>query len=265
MIKYFFKRINFKSVSLSLLIGLFLSLIQLYMTISPELLMRNQFYDSPYTKWLSIDPFNFSPVIFFILLPIIASIPSAIILKEDIDSGFIMHLTIHNKKFNILKGYVITAFISGFFVITIILFSNFFVYFLFLPDIIPNMSLNNNLLINYQNTMLVSIYYSQPFLHALMSVIFTSFFGGLFSAFVTVNSLIIKNKFTVLISGLLLEVFLLMLDTFLKLPNDISYVPSDFLKESANSHISLTVSLVITLILSLYILFMLIYGGKKID
>lgn len=261
---YFLKRINLNTVCLALLVGIIISLLQIFETVSLKLLMDNQFYDSPYTKWLSIDPFNFSPVIFFILLPLIGSIPGGNLLKEDIDSGFIRHLRIHYKPLKILKGYVTTAFILGFLVIFSILITNYLLYFLMLPNIIPNMMLNNNLLINNQNTMLVSIYYSHPFCHGLLSIVFCSCFAGLFAAFVSVNGLIINNKFTVLISSLLLEVCLLMANTFIQLPNKMSYVPSDFLKESANENLSLVLSLTITVLLSLYVLTVMTYGRKKL-
>lgn len=264
MRSYFLKRIKLKTVCLALVVGGVISVLQIYQTISPELLMNNQFYDSPYTKWLSIDPFNFSPVIFFILLPIIASIPAGSLLKEDIDSGFIRHLRIHYKSREILRGYATTAFILGFLVIFSILITNFLLYFLMLPNIIPNMILNNNLLINNQNTMLVAIYYSHPFFHGLLSIVFCSCFAGLFSAFVSVNGLIIKNKFTVLISSLLLEIFLLMANTFVQLPNKMSYVPSDFLKESANENLSLVLSLTTTALLIFYVITVMSYGRKKI-
>ncbi len=137
--------------------------------------------DSPYTRWLSIDPFNFSPIIFFILLPLIASIPAASLLKEDADSGLLQKL---NCVF-LSKSYPILCWISlfdRFYTCGTCLALNLLFYFMMLPNIRPDNLLNSNILLTNQNTLFVSLYYANPLLHALISILFASFWVGFCSS-----------------------------------------------------------------------------------
>lgn len=263
MINYLKFRINKQSIILSLTIGLLLSGLQIIQSLIPIMKFGNLFLESPYTRWISIDPFNFSPIILFVLLPLIASIPSGNILKEDLDSGIFMHI---KSKFNlnqIIFGYGIFTFISGFISIFIILTTNLLTYFIFLPNIKPDFLINENLLIIRENTLLVELFYEHPFVHGLLSILLTSIWGGLFAILTCAFSIWIKGKFLSLFSATIFQIFIMLLNMFLKLPHFVSYVPFDFLRETSPSPTNIKVVFFATFITLFLSVTLLIIGRNK--
>ncbi|CAM3136441.1 hypothetical protein SAMN04487792_1397 [Lactobacillus bombicola] len=116
--------------------------------------------DSPYTRWLSIDSFNFAPIVFFILLPIFSSLPASIMLKEDYDSGLLYKWKLQKSIKQVLFDYIKIAFITGFIVTALALSANLFSWFMILPNIKPDNLLNKNILVINFNTLFVSLYYT---------------------------------------------------------------------------------------------------------
>ncbi|MDE3283630.1 hypothetical protein LACPH_002521 [Lacticaseibacillus parahuelsenbergensis] len=208
--------------------------------------------NSPYTRWLSIDPFSFLPVIFFILLPLIASIPAGTLLKNDVDSGLFAKVKLQSSLQKVMWSYIGIAFLTGFAIITLALLLNFAFYFTVLPNIKPDNLLNSNILLINQSTLLVSLYYAHPLLHAAISILFASTWAGLFSVFVTVTAIWIKNAFVAMSLGLVAQIVVLMLNSFIKLPNSVSYSPADFLHEMAPTNVSLAVTGIVTLLMLIY-------------
>lgn len=208
--------------------------------------------NSPYTRWLSIDPFSFLPIIFFILLPLIASIPAGTLLKNDVDSGLFAKVKLQSPLQKVMWSYIGIAFLTGFAIIALALLLNLAFYFTVLPNIKPDNLLNSNILLINQNTMLVSLYYAHPLLHAAISILFTSTWAGLFSVFVTVTAIWIKNAFVAMSLGLVVQIVVLMLNSFIKLPNSVSYSPADFLHEMAPTNVSLAVTGIVTLLMLIY-------------
>ncbi|MGM0126172.1 hypothetical protein IGI37_003573 [Enterococcus sp. AZ194] len=250
MYTYYLKRMNKNMFTLAIAVGFVLSLMQVYSQFPNTI--KNKFFDSPYTMWLSTDSFHFSPVLFFVLLPLLASIPSSSLLREDINSGFLVQVMLHKPKKTILRGYILTAFLSGVILTFLLLVTNFLLYFLLLSATIPDNLLNSNISVIEKNTLFVGLYYTHPFIHAFLSICFASVFAGLFASFSAVNSLFLRNKYAVLSSAFCLQLFLLVANTLIKLPGGVSMVPVDFLRETTSANLSLGVSLVVTLLLALY-------------
>lgn len=143
--------------------------------------------ESPYTRWLSIDPFNFTPILFFILLPLIASIPAGSLLKNDADSGLLAKVKLHSPFQKVIRSYVGIAFLSGFTIIAIALLINLLFYFTIFPNIRPDNLLNSNILLINQNTMLVGLYYAHPLIRSSM-LLYRSYlpvYGAVFSPYLS--------------------------------------------------------------------------------
>ncbi|MCU6430389.1 hypothetical protein [Lacticaseibacillus paracasei] len=221
--------------------------------------------ESPYTRWLSIDPFNFTPIIFFILLPLIASIPAGSLLKNDADSGLLAKVKLHSPFQKVIRSYVGIAFLSGFTIIAIALLINLLFYFTIFPNIRPDNLLNSNILLINLNTMLVGLYYAHPLLHAAISILFASLWGGLFSVFVMVTSVWIKNSFVALSTGLVVQVAILMLNHLVRLPDLVSFSPADFLHElSPDTNVNLTVTVIVTMFMLIYCAVLAQIGEKRL-
>ncbi|MFD1417999.1 hypothetical protein [Companilactobacillus keshanensis] len=263
MINYLKFRIIKRSIIISLAIGSLLSAIQILQSLIPIIKYGNIFLESPYIKWLSIDPFNFVPIVFFMLIPLMASIPSANILKEDLDSGLLLHLKNKVNLNKIVLGYGLTAFSGGFLTIFITLITNFLSYFLFLPNIKPDFLINENLLIIQENTLFVGLFYQHPFVHGILSILLTSIWGGIFAVMTCALSLWIKEKFLALLSSTVFQIIILLLNMFFKLPNLASYVPADFLRETSPSATDIKIVIGITILISVISILLLTIGRNK--
>ena len=190
--------------------------------------------DSPYTRWLSINTDSSATTIFFILLPFLASIPAGNMLKEDLDSGLFNKFKLQVPVARLIMQYAAMAFMTGFVTIMIPMLFNLLGYLLILPNFKPDNLLNINIGVFNFNTMLVSLYYSHPFVHACLNILLASVWGGLFSVFVLVNSVWIRNRFASLSTALVLELILMELDAVLPIDDMPSISPTDFLPENGS-------------------------------
>ena len=257
--KFLWSRLNKLWLFLALAIGLSISLVQCAVSASKNIPAAN----SPYTMWISIDGFTFVPTIFFILLPLIASLPASTLLKEDFTNGYFYKLKMGKSIKQILATYLGIAFMTGFIVIAVPLLFNFLSWFMILPNVKPDNLLNINIGARNFTMLFVSLYYSHPFVHAILSIIFSSLWGGLFSVFAMVTSLWIKNKFAAMCTGLVLQIILLLMNATIHLPYFISYSPADFLRELPGTA-NIYVVVFMTAILLLYCMIMFHVDEKRL-
>ncbi|TSO26699.1 hypothetical protein [Lactobacillus sp. LL6] len=257
---YIISRLPKKQIYLSLLIGIAISLSQ-FINMS-----RIDILDSPYTRWLGVDSFGYSAILFYLLLPIISAIPASTLLKKDINSGFIYKLKNKYSISKIFSLYAGVSFITGAAMIAIPLLLNLIIWFTLAPNNIPDNLLNINVLIFNKNTLLVPLYYSHPLLHSILAIIFASIWGGLFALFSLGVSLKVKNIFVGLSSGLILQVIILVLNATIKLPDYVSYSPADFLHEtSPSSNIDGVVILVATIIMGIIVEILIELGKRNVE
>ena len=258
--KFLWSRLNKLWLFLALAIGISISVVQCIVSTSKNILATN----SPYTMWISIDGFTFVPTIFFILLPLIASLPASTLLKEDFTNGYFYKLKMGKSIKQILLGYLEIAFMTGFIVIAVPLLFNFLSWFMILPNVKPDNLLNINIGARNFTMLFVSLYYSHPFVHAILSIIFSSLWGGLFAVFAMVTSLWIKNKFAAMCTGLVLQIILLLMNATIHLPYFISYSPADFLRELPGIMTNIYVVVFMTAILLLYCMIMFHLDEKRL-
>ena len=257
--KFLWSRLNKLWLFLALVIGISISVVQCIVSASKNIPATN----SPYTMWISIDGFTFVPTIFFILLPLIASLPASTLLKEDFTNGYFYKLKMGKSIKQILLGYLGIAFMTGFIVIAVPLLFNFLSWFMILPNIKPDNLLNINISARNFTMLFVSLYYSHPFVHAILSIIFSSLWGGLFAVFAMVTSLWIKNKFAAMCTGLVLQIVLLLMNATIHLPYFISYSPADFLRELPGTT-NIYVVVFMTAILLFYCMIMFHLDEKRL-
>ena len=257
--KFLWSRLNKLWLFLALVIGISISFLQCIVSATKNIPATN----SPYTMWISIDGFTFVPTIFFILLPLIASLPASTLLKEDFTNGYFYKLKMGKSIKQILATYLGIAFMTGFIVIAVPLLFNFLSWFMILPNIKPDNLLNINIGARNFTMLFVSLYYSHPFIHAILSIMFSSFWGGLFSVFAMVTSLWIKNKFAAMCTGLVLQIVLLLMNATIHLPYFISYSPADFLRELPGTA-NIYVVVFMTAILLLYCMIMFHLDEKRL-
>lgn len=237
-------RFDKRTIYFALLIALILPIIQIYQKSIISARSDNRFWDSPFTLWMGVDNFSFATVAYYLIVPLIAALPVATILRRDLDNGFLMQLRIKRKLKPVLRSYLTWSFILGGLVVAVPLLINIVSLALIYPSVFPDNLLNQNILVINQNTLLVSLYYHHPWIHSLLSLSFVFFWGGLFAMFTTAMSLLLKNRFLALSSGLLAQLALMLIQEF-GIPAG-SLAPVDFMKQSASSGINLVVALEVT-------------------
>lgn len=261
---FFINRISKRNFGLSLTLGIAIALFQIYQSIKPSVVNSNIFMDSPYTSWIGVDPFNFSAVMFYILLPIIAALPAGAILREDLNNNFFNQEKIRKPVSKLISGYALTAFLSGMLVIAIPLIINFIIYFAILPNVVPDNLLNINMGIINKNTFLVVLYYSHPFVHAILNILWCALWGGIFALISATFSLYVKNYFVTLFSGMLIQIAVMSINMILITGDKLSFSPVDFLRETPSASVDLKFSIILTIITLAACIAGLIIGKKNV-
>ncbi len=262
MYKVFIQRIDYRITLASFTLLMIISGVQ-YLQSAIQISAREGiFHDSPYTSWLSMDQFNFIPILFFLLVPLLASIPGATLITKDLKEHFTRQLILRLGGLKVAWGYLLTSLILGSILVGGTLLINFLAFFLLLPNTVPDIFLNLNIAVITQDTMWVSLYYTQPFPHALFSIVVATVWSGLFAAFATSMAWFINNRFFAVASGLILQVGLMLLNMVFPLPRQISYIPYDFMHESASANVSGKVVLIMTLVMTAVIILLALIGGR---
>jgi hypothetical protein len=262
MFDFFIHRLAKKAFLLALLCGIVIAILQILES-SNQIIGHKAHYffnDSPYTLWISIDPFHASSMIFYILIPLIASIPAGMMIKDDLASGFFQQLQVRKNIDQILGGYFTASFVTGFLVILISLIVNYAIFFMLMPNVKPDDLLNSNLGIYSRDTLFINVYFEHPFLHGFMFTLFASVWGGIFASFTTACSIWIKVRFVPLFAGFALQVVLTMLN-IAGTPlfnNSINISPADFTRETTgmvdqNTAVLTTFAMLLVIILIVWI------------
>ncbi|MFC6295382.1 hypothetical protein ACFQH1_09230 [Lactiplantibacillus daoliensis] len=255
-------RFDKKSIAIAMLIAMILPAIQFYQRLTIAARVDNRFWDSPFTLWMGVDNFSFSTVTYYLLVPLIAALPVATVVRRDLDNGFLTQLRIKGTLKVVLRSYLTWSFILGGLVVAVPLLINLISLALVYPSVFPDNLLNQNILVINRDTLLVSLYYNHPWLHSFLSLLVVFFWGGLFAMFTTTMSLLLKNRFLALSSGLLLQLFLMLIQEFGILKASIA--PIDFIKQSASSNIDLVITLEVTLAIVIVILILWQRGVTRI-
>lgn len=255
-----FKRLDYRVVTLYFGMALILPIIQIFQSLNKRLLVSNTFFDSPYTKWIGIDSFHFSATAFYLLLPLLAALPVSTLIRKDLEIGFFAQLQVRIGMRAVFKSYFWCAVTMGAVIVMIPLLINLAGYFLLLPDSHPDHLLNNNILVINRNTLLVSLYYQHPLMHALLSILFAGFWGSLFSVFCLGWSLLISNRFVALTMGFILQLGMILFQGMTDLAA--TFVPMYFVTETSQNDLQVGLVILITSIM-IVATSLLAIGGRR--
>lgn len=241
-------------------IALVLPLIQIIQSLNHRLLTQNTFFDSPYTKWMGIDSFHFAATAFYLIIPLLAALPTASLIRKDLDSGFFNQLQVKLGERKVFFSYFWWAGIMGFLIVALPLIINLFTYFMILPNIHPDHLLNSNIMVINRNTLLVGLYYQYPLIHAILAILFAGFWGTLFAWFTLGWSLLLPNRFVAMTTGFLLQLGLLQLQGISS--SGIGFAPYYFLTETNQLDTSALSAGSVTLAM-LIVTSLLVLGGRR--
>lgn len=136
-----------------------------------------------FTKWIGGESYSFQYFAFFILIPLLATLPAGATIASDFKSKYINNLlTRSNREYYFISKIIAAFFVGG--VVTIIpLLINLYLTAITLPSILPN---NATGFFAIRNGYVgADIFYSNPYLYIFMFVVFIYFFSGMVAACAT--------------------------------------------------------------------------------
>ncbi len=258
-----FKNYGFK---ISLILGLGLSIWQYFQyTIIPIFFTYN-LYTPKYPKnlfdsWMGANFSQLPVFLFFLLLPIIASLPYSTSYLDDLNSGMIKNRILKSTRNKYFTAKYFATFLSGATAVILPLLINFLLTAMTLPALKP---INSTHLYGiFPRMMWAELFYTNPFLYTFGYLIIIFIFSGLIAALSLPFSFFIKNKIAILLTPFLIYIFLY---AFFNTLNAEKFSPYNFLPPSQPIYyISFGIILAEAVILLLAEIYFFIYRGAKND
>lgn len=208
---------------------------------------------SPYTNWIGGDYQYSMTSLFYLLLPLMASLAFGWSFCIEKKSGYIKNVVTRTKKTHYFLAKYIAVFLSGGAVIAIPLIVNFLTVACFIPAYQPDIFYSIYYAMEYH--FLSELFYSAPLLYVLYVIVLDFVFSGLIATASMALTFFVKNRFAVVLLPFLLllgiQYFQETLDDFFQL----IISPIDFLKAYAWSFTNGWV-----IFLSMFVLFLLTFG-----
>lgn len=259
LLKIDFKRAIYnKQFAIMIIIGIVLSLIQVYMEVIPyvKYYESGASYFNPFVKWMSNDRFNTCTLLFFMIFPVLASLPYSDSYWIDKNSGFNKGIYTRSKKKDYFISRYITNFIIGGTVVIIPLILNFYILMMLLPAVHPSI-FDASIIAKH---MFSSLYYFHPYLYVGMYLALTFIFGGTFASIGLAVSIYCKNRLLVVTTPILIYISMYIFE-LAGLPH---LVPAKFLV-AGQPVSSINISSIIIIFLILFIGSLIVYvkGASK--
>ncbi|MBC2368856.1 hypothetical protein HBP99_09425 [Listeria booriae] len=213
MHKFWIERI--KNKNLIIFVSVSVLLVSLQFVFGAWKTMHFVNYDTvditPYTQWLGSSHETNMGMLFYFVLPLLASLGGATIYNEDKKQGYfylVYSKMSMRKYFTIL---ILITFFLAFFVTLLVLFLNLVLNFMVLPAYNPIETLDVGLNFTYGNTLFPIFYYEHPLVYTSMYITMSALFSGLFAIITLTISLYIDNFFVVISSVFLVQLVLMVI------------------------------------------------------
>lgn len=207
-----------KRLLIALGIGMMISICHLILWL-PEVVSTAKYLDTekqglyyPLTVfygWIGANTITWQQYLYFLLFPLLASLPYGVSLFEDRKNGFIKNILTKCRKRDYYRAKYISVFLTGGFVVVIPLIFNLLVCMMFLPTICPEITTNNYSVTS--QTMFASIFYSYPLLYLSIYLVIDFIFGGLLATISLLVCDMTEYKFVVEAAPLFVYIFIFSL------------------------------------------------------
>lgn len=222
-----------KSMILILLLGCAITVSQIFTYVIPMARLNERIIVDNYPMMAPISVFqgwvgniNILPqaYIFFLLLPLLASIPFADTFFTDRKDGYIRNIIIRARKKEYFLAKYIATFIAGGLAVIIPLALNLLIAAMYLPSIVPSVTQSFGI----GPTHLWSVmFFTHPYLYLISFLILIYIFSGLIATIGLAVSLFVEYRFLTLITPFIIYMFLY---TVLGSYNKPQYIPFYFLQ-----------------------------------
>lgn len=147
-----------------------------------------------FTNWIGADHISPAASLFYLLLPLIASLGYGWSYCSEVKSGYIKNVVTRTSKKNYFLSKYIAVFLSGGTVVAVPILLNTAVVSLFVPAIKPDVFYDVYYAEHPWST-LTPLFYAHPVIYMLLKIIATFIFAGLISELCICVSFLSKNKF----------------------------------------------------------------------
>ena len=160
-----------------------------------------------FTNWIGADHISPAASLFYLLLPLIASLGYGWSYCSEVKSGYIKNVVTRTSKKNYFLSKYIAVFLSGGTVVAVPILLNTAVVSLFVPAIKPDVFYDVYYAEHPWST-LTPLFYAHPVIYMLLKIIATFIFAGLISELCICVSFLSKNKFVTVFFPLFLFLFI---------------------------------------------------------
>lgn len=176
-----------KGMLLSLAIGIGLVIWHQMTFVWPVALEIEEFdcIESLYYRWLGGNGFSVQNYVFFMILPLLSSLPVGSIYCKDLKSRYYMHYYLRGQKKQYLLARYVTTFVVGGLSVLIPLVISIVLTAMKFPALRPEVIMSYE---PYRNAVGHSLYFSHPFLFVMLMCFIIFVFAGGFATIVLLVS-----------------------------------------------------------------------------
>ncbi|MDD6071573.1 MAG: hypothetical protein PUC12_12305 [Clostridiales bacterium] len=152
--------------------------------------------ESVYYNWIGASCFPIQSYLFYMILPILASLPAGLSYFMDLHTGYYRQLYLRNRKKEYLTAKYISAFLSGGFAVVIPLIISIYMTAMRFPALRPEeiMDYGPN-----RTSVGFFLFYEHPWLYILLFLAIDFVFAGGFATISLLSSFFTEQKFAILI------------------------------------------------------------------
>lgn len=247
-----------KGFIISLIIGMIISIAHYITVILPYSFQLDKYIKMNlpmmypgwlYNIWIGGKMTNIYSFLFFLIIPILASLPHGDTFFHDTNGGFIQNLCIRESKKNYFTSKFIATFLSGGTAVVVPLILNFVLACLLLPYMRPEVATFTTLI--GENSTFPHLYFSHPIIYVSLFILIIFVFSGLFATISLLASYYVDYSFLVVITPFICYLFISAAFNLFGIEN---YQPSNFLHPaySENTLVPILGGTVILLTLTIY-------------
>lgn len=178
-------------------------------------------------KWIGGDNASLQPTLYFLILPILCSIPYGKTFYFDIKSGFMDQLITRGKKKEYLAAKFIVAFVSGAVISVLPLLFDFLLTGTILPAIIPQRGMG--IFPITDGDLMAGLFYTNPYLYLILYLLLDAVFFGLMNIIAIWAVNFVSNGFWIVLMPFLSYLFVFCMLQFV---DQERFAPIAFLRPS---------------------------------
>ncbi|MCI8554862.1 MAG: hypothetical protein HFJ80_07965 [Clostridiales bacterium] len=149
---------------------------------------------------------SYTPELYFLLLPLLATIPYGASFHTDLNSGLVKNLFLKTKKRHYFAAKYLAVFLSGAAAVLIPLLVNLALTAATLPSLMPEIGPRTFPVMT--TDMWAGLFYTHPYAYLFAYLLLIALFSGFLPAISLCVSFYVKNRFAVLLSPFILCLFI---------------------------------------------------------